>query len=169
MILTRDVIRREIDAGRIVVDPLLPDQIGPASIDLHLGDEIRVMHPARAPVAVTDDADYRTITDVRALDVPYELQPGETIHGMTRERIRLPGDVGGWLEGRSRFARLGLMIHVTSGFVQPGVDSRQVLEMSNVAGRPLVIHAGVRLCQIVLQRCEGSAIYRGRFANQDRL
>ena len=73
------------------------------------------------------------------------------------------------LEGRSRFARLGLMIHVTSGFVQPGVASRQVLEMSNVSGRTLLIHAGVRLLQIVPQRCEGSAVYQGRFARQDNL
>jgi len=170
MILTRDVIRREIETGRVVIDPLVPDQIGPASIDLHLGDEIRVMHDGPEPVAVTDDADYQTITEVRRLaETPYALQPGETIHGITREKITLPGDISGWLEGRSRFARLGLMIHVTSGFVAPGVDSRQVLEMSNVAGRTLLIHAGVRLCQIVLQRCEGSAIYQGRFARQDRL
>jgi len=94
------------------------------------------------------------------------LAPGETIHGITRERVRLPEDVAGWLEGRSRFARLGLMIHVTAGFVAPGVDARQVLEMSNVAGRPLVLHAGVRVCQIVLQRCEGRARYQGRFATR---
>ena len=110
-----------------------------------------------------------TITDVRSLETPYPLAPGETIHGITRERITLPGDIGGWLEGRSRFARLGLMIHVTSGFVQPGVATRQVLEMSNVSGRTLLIHAGVRLLQIVLQRCEGSAVYQGRFARQDNL
>jgi deoxycytidine triphosphate deaminase len=110
-----------------------------------------------------------TITDVRSLKTPYPLAPGETIHGITRERITLPGDIGGWLEGRSRFARLGLMIHVTSGFVQPGVASRQVLEMSNVSGRTLLIHAGVRLPQIVLQRCEGSAVYAGRFARQNKL
>jgi dCTP deaminase len=169
MILTRDVIRREIEAGRVVLEPFAEDQVGPASIDLHLGDEIRVMHDDPAPVAVTDEADYQKITDVRALDAPYALRPGETIHGITRERITLPGDIGGWLEGRSRFARLGLMIHVTSGFVQPGATSRQVLEMSNVAGRTLLIHAGVRLCQIVLQRCEGSAVYTGRFSRQDRL
>jgi dCTP deaminase len=169
MILTRDAILREIEAGRVVIDPLALDQIGPASIDLHLGDEIRVMHEGRDPVPVTDDVDYQTFTDVRRLDDPYPLAPGETIHGMTRERITLPGDLGGWLEGRSRFARVGLMIHVTSGFVQPGVSSRQVLEMSNVSGRTLLIHAGVRLLQIVLQRCEGSAIYRGRFAQQERL
>jgi dCTP deaminase len=169
MILTRDVIRREIEAGRVVIDPFLEDQVGPASIDLHLGDEIRVMHTGRAPVPVTDDVDYRRLSEVRSLQTPYPLAAGETIHGITRERLTLPGDIGGWLEGRSRFARLGLMIHVTSGFVQPGVASRQVLEMSNVSGRTLMIHAGVRLLQIVLQRCEGSAVYEGRFSRQDHL
>ncbi len=169
MILTRDVILREIAAGRLTIDPLEPDQIGPASIDLHLGDEIRVMEGGPDVVEVTEDADYRTITRVQRLEGRYVLKPGETIHAITRERLHLPGDVAGWLEGRSRYARLGLMIHVTSGFVAPGVDSRQVLEMSNVAGRSLGIYAGVRVCQIVLQRCEGSAVYAGRFARQDAL
>jgi len=169
MILTHDAILREIEAGRVVIDPFAPDQVGPASIDLHLGDEIRVIHAGREPVPVTDDVDFRTITTVRSLDTPYPLEPGETIHGITLERITLPGDIGGWLEGRSRFARLGLMVHVTSGFVQPGVSSRQVLEMSNVSARTLLIHSGVRLLQIVLQRCEGSALYQGRFKQQDNL
>jgi dCTP deaminase len=169
MILTRDVILREIEAGRVVIEPLFADQVGPASIDLHLGDEIRVMHSGRDPVPVTDDVDYRAITEVRSLSTPYPLEPGETIHGITRERITLPDDIGVWLEGRSRFARLGLMIHVTSGFVQPGISSRQVLEMSNVSSRTLLIHSGVRLLQIVLQRCEGSALYQGRFARQANL
>jgi hypothetical protein len=73
MILTGDVIRREIEAGRVVIDPFSPDQVGPASIDLHLGDEIRVMHDGREPVPVTDDVDFRTITDVRSLETPYPL------------------------------------------------------------------------------------------------
>ena len=169
MILTHDVIVREIASGRLFIDPLEPDQIGPASVDLHLGDEIRVMQGGPPIIDVDEAADYRTVTEVRALTEPYVLQPGETIHGITRERIRLPPDIGGWLEGRSRYARLGLMIHVTSGFVQPGVDNRQVLEMSNVAGRPLAIHAGVPVCQIVLQRCEGKAVYAGRFKVQEKL
>ena len=169
MILTRDVILREIATGRLAVDPFDPAQVGPGSIDLHLGDEIRVMAGGPDEIQVTEDADYRTITRLQRLDDPYVLRPSETIHGITRERLRLPPDVAGWLEGRSRYARLGLMIHVTSGFVAPGVDSRQVLEMSNVAGRPLVIHAGVAVCQVVLQRCEGEAVYTGRFRNQDSL
>ena len=169
MILTHDVILRELASGRLVIDPLEPDQVGPASIDLHLGDEIRVMQGGPPVIDLDEGADYRTVTQVRPLTKPYVLQPGETIHGITRERIRLPPDVGGWLEGRSRYARLGLMIHVTAGFVAPGVDNRQVLEMSNVAGRPLLIRSGIRLCQIVLQRAEGEAIYAGRFADQQRL
>ena len=169
MILTHDVILNEIASGRLVIDPLEPDQIGPASIDLHLGDEIRVMEGGPPVIDLDEAADYRTVTKVRPLTEPYILQPGETIHGITRERIRLPSNVGGWLEGRSRYARLGLMIHVTSGFVAPGVDGRQVLEMANVAGRPLAIHPGVRVCQVVLQRCEGSAVYTGRFARQESL
>ena len=95
MILTCDVIRREIEAGRVVIEPFFADQVGPASIDLHLGDEIRVMHAGREPVPVTDEVDYRTISDVRSLQTPYPLAPGETIHGITRERITLPGDIGG--------------------------------------------------------------------------
>jgi dCTP deaminase len=169
MILTRDVILREIAAGRIGIDPLRDEQIGAASVDLHLGDEIRVMEGGPEVIDVLEATDYRDVTRVRPLDAPYLLRPGETIHAITRERIRLPGDVGGWLEGRSRFARLGLMIHVTSGFVAPGADGRQVLEMSNVAGRVLAIHPGVPVCQIVLQRCEGEAIYAGRFRRQERI
>ncbi len=106
---------------------------------------------------------------MRALDEPYLLTPGTTIHGITRERITLPDDLCGFLEGRSRFARLGLMIHVTSAFVQPGVSNRQVLEMSNVSARTLEIRAGVRVCQIVLLRTEERAVYRGRFAQQEGL
>lgn len=168
MILTREVILAEIDKGRVRVDPFALDQVGPASIDLHLGDEIRVIDDGPPVIDVNDDADYRTVSHVRPLE-RYVLPPGETIHGITRERITLPDNIAGWLEGRSRFARLGLMIHVTAGFVNPGVDNRQVLEISNVSSRPLAIHAGTRICQIVLQRTEGRAVYGGRFRSQDRL
>jgi len=167
-VLTRDAIRAELDSGRLKIDPLEPDQLGAASIDLTLGDEIRVIDSGGA-IDLLEDADYRDHTWVKRLDEPYVLVPGRTIHGITRERITLPGDLCGFLEGRSRFARLGLMIHVTSAFVQPGVTNRQVLEMSNVSNRPLRIHPGVRLCQIVLLRTDGRASYGGRFADQEKL
>lgn len=168
-VLTRDAILAEIDAGRLVVDPFSRDQVGPASIDLTLSDQIRVIEPGDRPIRLEADVDYRTYTRRLTLDDPYVLPPGATIHGITRERLTLPPDLCGFLEGRSRFARLGVMIHVTSAFVQPGVSNRQVLEISNVAGHPLEIHAGVRLCQIVLLRAEGEARYAGRFADQEEL
>jgi dCTP deaminase len=168
-VLTRDAILAELARGRLRIEPLVDEQIGAASIDLTLGDEIRVMLPGVEPIELLGEVDYRDHTRTLRLDAPYVLEPGCTIHGITRERITLPPDLCGLLEGRSRFARLGLMIHVTSAFVQPGVSNRQVLEMSNVSKRLLRIHPGVRLCQLVLLRTEGQAVYRGRFAEQEKL
>jgi dCTP deaminase len=168
-VLTRQAILEELESGRLKIEPFALDQLGAASIDLTLGDEIRVIEAGNGPIDLSEDADYRDHTRLCPLDQPYVLEPGCTIHGITRERIHLPCNLSGFLEGRSRFARLGLMIHVTSAFVQPGVSNRQVLEMSNVSNRPLRIHAGVRLCQLVLMRTEGEARYTGRFADQDSL
>ena len=161
-VLTREAILSEIESGRVVISPFTPDQVGPASIDLTLGDEIRVIEPGGAVIDIQEEADYRLHTRTLRLREPYVLESGSTIHGITAELC-------GLLEGRSRFARLGLMIHVTSALVQPGVSNRQVLEMSNVSGHPLRIHAGVRVCQLVLLRAEGEAVYRGRFADQERI
>jgi dCTP deaminase len=168
-VLTRDALLAEMEAGRLLVEPIESDQVGPASIDLTLGEEIRILDPGDEPIPIREEVDYRELTRVDRLDAPYVLAPGATIHGITRERITLGPSLCGFLEGRSRFARLGLMIHVTSAFVQPGVANRQVLEMSNVSGHPLEIHAGVRICQIVVLRAEGEARYVGRFADQEQL
>lgn len=168
-VLTHDAIWKELDTGRLVVDPIERDQVGPASIDLTLGDEIRIIEPGGELIEIREDADYLAHTRVQRLDEPYVLGAGATIHGITRERVDLPPDLCGFLEGRSRFARLGLMIHVTSALVQPGVSNRQVLEMGNIAGHPLRIHAGVRICQLVLMRTEGESRYVGRFRDQDEV
>ncbi len=167
-VLTRDVILEEIESGRLRIEPFRASQVGPASIDLHLGRELRVPTPRQnGPIDVTDHGAPPPESEVIPLDEPYVLEPGRTVHGITRERLFLPSNLCAWIEGRSRIARLGLMVHVTAGFVQPGVSNRQVLEMSNVSGAPLAIHPGIRICQIVLERTEGHAVYRGRFAEQD--
>lgn len=168
-VLTRDAILAELGAGRVRIEPFDPGAVGPASIDLTLAGELRLIEPGADPIPMREDVDYRHYTRRIDIDGTFVLPPGATVHGITRERITLPGDLCGFLEGRSRFARLGLMIHVTSAFVQPGVSNRQVLEMSNVAGHPLELHPGVRVCQLVLLRTEGTAAYRGRFAEQEGL
>jgi dCTP deaminase len=169
MILTHDALLAEIRAGHIKIDPFDESRVGPASIDLCLGDEIRILATGSEPIDVRDDMDYRRWSSVARLDGAFALAPGQTVLGITRERVRLASNLCGWLEGRSRFARIGLMIHVTAGFLSPGIDNRQVLEISNLAGRTLNLHADTPLCQIIVQRCEGDAVYAGRFADQLKL
>ncbi len=168
-VLTHDVILREIESGRVGIEPFHTDQVGVASIDLTLGDQIRLIEAGDTPIEINDETDFREHTVVASLSGGFVLDPGVTIYGITRERVTLPADVCGFLEGRSRFARLGLMVHVTSALVQPGVRNRQVLEMSNVSSRSLRIHPGVRVCQLVLMRTDGEAVYQGRFAHQDEI
>jgi dCTP deaminase len=168
-VLTRSEIQAELRAGRLVIDPLLDDQIGPASVDLHLGPQIRVPRGPIDPEAivhVTETSDPAQDTQRLTIEDFYVLRPGCTVHGVTLERIVLPPNLCGWLEGRSRTARFGLTVHVTSGFVHPGVANHQVLEMTNVSQTSLALHPGIRICQIVLERTEGHAVYRGRFADQ---
>lgn len=166
-VLAGEEIRKELESGRLRIDPFDPCQIGPASIDLHLADELRVPKPDfRGPIPVTDTTDPTEFTDLMPIGAGYVLAPGHTVHGVTLETVDLPPNICGWLEGRSRIARLGLTIHVTSGFVHPGVENRQVLELSNVSAVPLALYPGVRICQIVLERTVGEAVYQGRFANQ---
>lgn len=166
-VLTRDAILEEIRAERLRVDPFDPDQVGPASIDLHLGHELRVPKASLVgPVPLTEESDPHEQTELIRMTTCYVLHPGQTIHGVTRERLHLPPDLCGWLEGRSRTARFGLTVHATSGFVHPGVSNHQVLEMTNVSNVALALHPDIRICQVVLERTEGAAVYRGQFADQ---
>jgi dCTP deaminase len=165
-ILTREAILKEIEAGRVIIEPFETDQLGPASVDLRVGDEFRVFHTTRRTVDVTDDVDYSGLTEWLHKPDGILLVPGETILAITLEKITLPADICGWLEGRSRFARVGLLVHVSASFMQPGIANHQLLEMSNFGPNPLRIVPGTRVCQFIFQRCEGEAVYQGRFRNQ---
>lgn len=167
-ILTKDEIIKEMEKERIKIEPFLEDQIGAGSVDLHLGDEFRIYHPTRKIVEVTDDVDYIKLTDWVKMPDGILLMPGETVLGITLERVTLPPDICGWLEGRSRFARVGLLVHISASFMQPGISNHQLLEMSNFSPNPLRIMPGTRICQFIFQRTEGEAVYEGRFKNQSR-
>ena len=164
--LTREVILREMAAGAIKVDPFSPSQVGPASIDLHLNHTFWLFENRHTVHEVSEDSDFALLTNKVENAEGVLLLSGETVLGLTRERVTLSPSLCGWLEGRSRFARLGLAIHVTAGFLQPGIDNRQVLEMTNLGSNPLMVRPGVRICQLVIERCEGEAVYRGQFAVQ---
>jgi len=168
-VLTREEILREISLGNIEIDPFEEDQVGPGSIDLRLGNEFRVFKKLINVCVVEDGISVEDLTELLEVKESFTLMPGETVLGITHERIKLPPTICGWLEGRSRFARMGLVIHMTAGFVQPGINNRQVLEIGNLAPFSLVLKPGVKICQIVLQRTEGEASYQGRYMRQDKL
>ena len=166
MILTRDIIQKEIDDGRIRISPFDEDALGPASLDLTLGDTIRVYPEGGRRVPVKEGTDFHGITERREIQEGYVMRPGELVLGITREHITLPPDICGWLNSRSRFARLGLMVHITSPFMQPGIANHQVLEIYNASPYDLELMPGERLCQFVFQYCEGQAEYKGRYREQ---
>ena len=121
-ILTRDEILKEIKSGNLVISPFNEKKVGPGSVDLHLGKEFRIFRKMHNIYHVTDDSDFNEITEIIVVDDYFVLMPGETVLGITEERLTLPMYLCGWLEGRSRFARLGLMVHITASFMQPGLD-----------------------------------------------
>ena len=168
MILSREAILKAVETGEIEIDPFDAAFVGPGSYDLAVSSEWRFFKKAHKLLDVGKEFDYKDETMFVEVtpENPFILMPGECALTITRERIRLPGNICGWLQGRSQFARIGLMVHITAAFVQPGVDNRQVLEMFNASPVPLAIPPGSRVCQIIFQRCEGSAVYKGRFARQ---
>jgi len=169
MILTHDEILKEIRAKRIKIEPFDIQAVGPASIDLSLGQEIRIFKRNRKnnpPVKVEENIDYKKMTCVVDLRRGYILKPKELIMGITSEKITLPPDICGWLNSRSRFARVGLMSHITAPFICPGVSNHQVLEIFNASSQSLHLVPGVKICQLILQRCQGKSSYKGMFKHQ---
>jgi len=168
MILTGDAIRAAVDKGEIEIDPFDPKQIGAGSYDLAIANDFRFFKKAHKILEVHEHLDYKEETVLVSLpdDNPFIIMPGECAHAITLERIRLSGNICAWLQGRSSFARLGLMVHITAAFVQPGVNNQQVLEMFNASPIPLALRPGSRVCQIIFQRCEGESVYSGRYSRQ---
>ena len=167
-VLAKSEILKEIERGRIRIDPFDPETVGPASVDLHLSRSFRVFVHLPKELSITDEMDFRATTKGLRLDEGESLvmKPGHTLLGITREKLTLASDLCGWLEGRSRFARVGLLVHISASFMQPGIANHQVLEMSNFGPIPLRIHPGTAICQFIFQRAEGTGRYQGIFAGQ---
>ena len=176
MILTRDRILDAVRKGEIKIDPFDERALDAASYDMTLFQQIRVFIEGLNEIDLADMAQdaHALLRITRIVPVPadsyYLLKPGELVLGMTVEKLTLAPDIAGSLEGRSRFARMGLMVHVTASFLQPGIkNTRQVFEIFNASRNAIKLRSGVRIAQVVFERCEGSAIYNGVFAHQRKL
>lgn len=164
-LLVKDEILAEISKGNIRIEPFNEKNIGPGSIDLTLDNVFRRFVKKKV-VNIDENTDYKKVTKLVRKGV-IDIKPGELILGITKEKITLAENIAGWLQGRSRFARLGLMVHVTAGFVQPGVSNKQVLEIINLSPFILKLKSGTRICQIIFEKTEGRAKYSGKFKSQE--
>ncbi len=158
MVLSDRDIRAEIEAGRIVIDPFIPDAVQPSSVDLHLDRRFRVFRNSRYPY-IDVRADQPELTELVEIggDEPFILHPGEFVLGSTFERVELPNDLVARLEGKSSLGRLGLLIHSTAGYVDPGWEGNLTLELSNVANLPITLYDGMKIGQISFQRLSSPA------------
>jgi len=148
MILSDRTIREQIEAGRIVIDPFDPACVQPSSVDLHVDAEFRVFRNNRYPfIDVKQEQDLTELVEVKP-DEAFILHPGEFVLGSTLERVAIPDDLVARLEGKSSLGRLGLLIHSTAGYVDPGWDGYLTLELSNVANLPITIYPGMKIGQI---------------------
>jgi len=149
VILSDRTIREELDAGRIEIDPLLPNSIQPSSVDLHVDRYFRVFrNHTMSHIDVKQNLEELTELVEMDDDDPFMLHPGEFVLGSTLERVRLPTDLVARLEGKSSLGRLGLLIHSTAGFVDAGWDGQLTLELSNVANLPITLYPGMKIGQI---------------------
>ena len=149
MVLSDRTIRSEIDAGRIVIDPFDESLVQPSSIDVRVDSRFRVFNNARYPyIDVRQEMpDLTELVEVQGGE-PFILHPGEFVLGQTLEWVELPDDLVARLEGKSSLGRLGLLIHSTAGYVDPGWKGNLTLELSNVANLPIALYYGMKIGQI---------------------
>lgn len=149
MILSDKDIRNYLKKGIIRISPLKKGQIGTASVDLSLSGEWSFFKKKYIGKQIDlDKVPFHEATETVKADCVI-LNPGEIVLAKTAEKITLPKNILGKLEGRSRYARMGLSVHITSAIVQPGSDNHQVLEILNSAPFSIVMHKGMRVSQIV--------------------
>jgi len=153
MVLSDRTIREELARGRIVIEPLDETSIQPASVDVRMDDKILVFRNSRRPyIDIRQQLDDLTEMVPLVPDEPFILHPGEFVLASTLEHIEIPDDLVARLEGKSSLGRMGLLIHSTAGYVDPGWKGHLTLELSNVARLPITLYYGMRIGQISFLR-----------------
>ncbi|HMJ35768.1 MAG TPA: dCTP deaminase [Baekduia sp.] len=148
-VLSDGTIRRLVDEGRIVIAPWDALMVQPASVDLKLGTSFRVFHNHRIqtidlaapPQGLTEPVEV-------AADEPFVIHPNEFVLGRTEEHVEMPDDLVARIEGKSSLGRLGLIVHATAGFVDPGFQGTLTLEITNFNSVPIVLRPGLPIAQL---------------------
>jgi dCTP deaminase len=176
MVLSDRTIKEEIAKHRIVIEPLIPDCIQPASVDLHLDKRLLVFNSQRYPAYIDVKRSIDHLNELVEIDedCAFFLNPGEFVLASTLESITLPDDIVGRLEGKSSLGRIGLLIHSTAGYVDPGWHGNLTIELSNIAKLPITLYYKMKIGQISflrltspVDRLYGSAELGSRYQGQN--
>jgi len=174
-------IMRAMQIGQIRIDPFTTDDLQPASIDMHLGNTFKVIEPNSAWGFKTNVFERQVIDPRKPIKYKergpcdeFILYPGDFVLAPTVERITINNGVVGRMEGKSSLGRIGLIIHSTAGFFDPGFDGQATLELSNLTQWPLVLYPGMAICQFSVamlmtpaRRSYGDKALRSKYQGQE--
>jgi len=156
VILSDRDVRARLARGDIKIAPE-PDpeiQIQPASIDLRLGYDFQTFnYTQQALIDPADPSSFEQLTNLIHLQKSerFIVHPGEFVLATTLEYVEIPDDLVARLEGRSSIGRLGIVIHSTAGYIDPGFKGRITLEISNLGRIAVALYPGMRICQIAFE------------------
>jgi len=163
MILSDRDIRAALRSGKVKIDAPYDEifqHIHASSMDLRLGKTFKLYEHSK--FAILDPKRPETLAGLmRTITIsetePYIVQPGEFVLGVTQETITVPDDIVVRVEGRSSLGRLGIIVHSTAGFVDPGFSGTITLEISNLNRMPVALYPGMRICQLAFEMMSSPA------------
>jgi len=158
-VLSDGTILRLVEEGSITIEPWDPAMVQPASVDLRLGNTFRVFHNHRT-AAIDLAAPPANLTEQISIgdDEPFIIHPGEFVLGRTLEWVELPDDIVARIEGKSSLGRLGLIVHATAGFVDPGWKGTLTLEITNLTRVPIKLWAAKPIAQLSFMTLDAPAL-----------
>ena len=158
-VLSDGTIRRLVDEGRIGIEPWDPSLVQPASVDLRLGDSFRVFHNHRASaIDLRRPPENLTEEVIVPAEESFVIHPGEFCLGRTLEWVELPDDIVARIEGKSSLGRLGLIVHATAGFCDPGWKGTLTLELNNLTRIPIKLYPGLPIAQLSFMALDRPAL-----------
>ena len=148
-VLSDATIRQLVADDRLRITPWDDGMVQPASVDMKLGRSFRVFHNHRVTsIDLANPPENLTEQVVCEGDEPFVIHPGEFALGRTEEWVELPDDIVARIEGKSSLGRLGLIVHATAGFCDPGWRGTLTLELANLTRVPILLRPGLPIAQL---------------------
>ena len=155
MIISDKSLKEKVKSGEIVVEPFNVDNLQPASYDLHLDNEFKIFKAHETEIIDTKKPVEGFMEDVHIENGKgFVLHPGSFALALIMEKTGVDNKHVGRLEGKSSLARLGLIIHTTAGFLDPGNCLKLTLELFNASPLPIKLYPGMKIAQITFEELD---------------